>query len=475
MARVRPLKEQTTAVPPLPPLEDQPSAATDQAMTDLPNSKPTFFDLLASMPAEEWEHCVVYLYRLSPRIDTQSESAYIEKRTSAFDAEDVLQAHGSGRYMAILKDTSLRKKLHDHKFSVYHPNLAPKVDPAHVLRTAENEAYWQSWGKKSAEALVVPAAGVTQGNGGNGAGPGEAAVAAIKEMAEVARRAQDAPVRPIADPRLMELWESTAKDRDELAQRLADRQAGTNIDPMNLLDQVFTTAERLRAPSSQESPMQIVREVLSTVKAMQEAAPQGKAVSPMESFKEFVATAQMIRESFAPPQPAESEPASTGDTRPPTWVQALGAIAPAFAPLIQAAAARMLSPSPLPPVPSNAPSLPGAAAPPPNSKQEASPSNPAPPSFIEQIAPLVLNAISVGADGTRFADSLCVMYGPMAYQTICALGQDGILAAMKGYPPLWQQLAGIEPQVKQFIEEFLAYGEEQAEDGQATEQATATA
>jgi len=464
------MREEATAVSPLAEdVAEQTPAAETAAAVEVPNGRPGFFDLLAAMTSEEWERCIVYLYRLAPRIDSQSESAYIEKRNSPFDVDDVLQAHGSGRYMAILKDTSVRKKVADHKFSVYHQNLPPKVDPAHVLRVPENESYWNSWGKQTAEPTNGTHAAAAPVNGG--AMQSEAAVAAIREMAEVAKRAQDAPERPVADPRLMELWESTAKDRDELAQKLADRQT-SNIDPMKVLDQVLSTAERLRGPSSQESPMILVREVLSTVKAMQEAGPQGKAVNPMESFKEFVATAQLMKEAFGnPPSPAENEPLQDAT---PTWVQALGAIAPALTPLIQAVAARLLSPAPLPDAP------PSPHTPPVNPKPEIAPAankeTAAPPTFIEQIAPLLLNALSIGADGGRFADSICVMYGSIAYQAISALGKEGILNAMKAYGPLWQQIASIEPQVATFIEEFLAYGDEQAEDEQTGEHTvTATA
>ncbi|MBS1830563.1 MAG: hypothetical protein JST93_35000 [Acidobacteria bacterium] len=453
-------------------MPDDPSQlAEPTAVPEPAASKPGFFDVLAGMTSEEWERHVVYLYRLSPRIDTQSESAYIEKRTSAFDAEDVLQSHGSGRYMAILKDTSLRKKVTDYKFSVYHPNLPPKVDPAHVLRTPENDSFWQSWGRKAdSPAAATPGAG--QGNGMTTASPDEAAVAAIKEMAEVAKRAQDAPVRPIADPRLMELWENTAKDRDELAQRLADRQSGSTVDPMKLLDHVFTTAERLRGPAQQENPMQLVREVLSTVKAMQDAGPQGNAASPMASFKEFVETAQLMRETFGPQSPttAENQQETAEKATQPTWIQALGAIAPAFAPLVQAFAAKLLSPPPLAPQ-----ALPQPQPPDTRPEPTTTAASPSPPSFIEQIAPLVLNALSIGADGARFADSVCVMYGPMAYQTICALGHDGILTAMKGYAPLWQRLASVEPQVAQFIAEFLSYGEQGDEQEQPAAAAAAPA
>jgi hypothetical protein len=91
--------------------------------------------------------------------------------------------------------------------------------------------------------------------------------------------------------------------------------------------------------------------------------------------------------------------------------------------------------------------------------------------FLSAMAPAIVSHLNdqgetdpetgqlVRKNGYDFADWVISGYQRISYDQIKAVGPDMLLGAIKSYPPLWQQIGGIEARVQQFIGEFMTYDE----------------
>ena len=83
-----------------------------------------------------------------------------------------------------------------------------------------------------------------------------------------------------------------------------------------------------------------------------------------------------------------------------------------------------------------------------------------PEALVQQIGVQVVDALARGVTGDQFADSLVTFYGEAVYERIASFGQAGIMSALQSLPQLWAQLAPVQPQLEQFVSDFLGYGQE---------------
>ena len=78
--------------------------------------------------------------------------------------------------------------------------------------------------------------------------------------------------------------------------------------------------------------------------------------------------------------------------------------------------------------------------------------------LLLDLKPFLMKAIVQGQTGDEFASGLVTFHGEQRYQQLASFGMDGLIGALKAQPDLWGILSQIEPQVRQFIQEFLDYG-----------------
>lgn len=87
-------------------------------------------------------------------------------------------------------------------------------------------------------------------------------------------------------------------------------------------------------------------------------------------------------------------------------------------------------------------------------------------SILSELKPFLMKAIVQGQTGDEFASGLVTFHGEEKYHQLAGHGMDGLLGALKAQSDLWGVLSQFEPQVRQFIQEFLDYGKPEGSEGE---------
>ena len=84
------------------------------------------------------------------------------------------------------------------------------------------------------------------------------------------------------------------------------------------------------------------------------------------------------------------------------------------------------------------------------------------PQALVMVAQGAVQAFQIGVSGDSFADAVVRKHGEAAYEAIAALGREAILGAISFYPQVAQRIGDRMPEVEQFVDDFLEYGQEPA-------------
>jgi hypothetical protein len=422
---------------------------------------------------------VTTIYRLEPVINKSHGQHYIARKPGRFNQEDLLQEFGSGVYDLYVKDANKALSYRD-QLSIHHHAHPPKVDPEEIVAShPSNAVYLRTWGKKSA----------------NGDKPDKDTAGDLNTvLTTVLEKAGS------FDPRLAELWQSTAQQRDELSKALAAQNA-----PPDLLALVKSIKDLLPSPSP--APSSDKSEILTLIAAMKDMQPRQQ--NPLELL-------QQARELFGPPaQPERNHIAELDQIL--SFAQKLAAIrgpvgersawdigldyvkelAPSLLQIVQNAMALRMQPrgaaqpapgTPPPPVPvafdpyanpqaaaahARAMNAQAASAPSPQAGAQTSgaPTNgpqptAAPPEglagaseilpLLTQFGGLIVNALNGGVPGHHFARNVAELVGVGTHAMIANHGEAALTANMMAVPDLG--MFG-EARLRKFAFEFVHYEE----------------
>jgi hypothetical protein len=426
------------------------SAADQPATNEQQKEESDFFQQLQQIPVEGWQTGFkVYVYRVLPVIDKKDNEHFLCKVTEPFDEDYLMRNFGSGKYYLRLNNQR-GETIASKTVALHNPAFPPKVSPDEVVRTdPRNETYFKVWAPKEQAAATAP--------------PSSSAAdsTAVQELSKLLNKALEQRERgSAADSAQSNLTSSlvqwaldqTGKEREnndptkmaallrELKSLLPSQQPP---DGLALIEKVLAITEKLNPASreAQQDPLDYVEKAVNLVEKLrpQPVASGASGDSQMGSWQEF----------FQPVLPS--------------LISALAPIVPAMAQMLLAKNARQQQGPPVSPVVSPVPAPAGA---PPAGGEPAPQHQPAAPAsgqdFAEMaanMAPLVLNALAQpGRTGADLADSVVMLFGPLRYQQIAALGKETLLAFLQSHP-LWQQLGPVQARVPEFIEEFIAYQE----------------
>ena len=473
--------------------ESATAAGNGNAKAPAPKSKgpkakedePPFWEFLYSQ-GDRWttDGLKLYLWRVWPKIDSGEQHHYISTLREPADEEFVQQNFGSGRYLIMLKDAR-RKLIRQHAFSIHNQQFPPRLDEAEVLRVPENDLYFKVWAKKT--------------NGSTGKSdkepPAQSDMNAV--LTTVLTKSNS------FDPKLADLWERTAKERDELSKELAERHAPPDLLAVaQKIKELFPVQPPPPSPSADKSDLLAL---ITAIKGMQQ---------------DPLALMQQAKELFAPP-PAEvrGEPERDEIDRLDKvlgFAQKLAAIRVPNAgnrsnwdiglefarelgtPLMQMVNNFMVLRSqakgaPQPGVPSAAAAAAPAsfdpyanpdalrqharnvnaqgATPPPAASGDhgaaasaatasaAPQGTPAPNEIVALLANyggLILNALNTGVDGAEFADNISRLFGGATYALVANHGEDLLTQSMLSMPEL--AMFG-ESRLRKFAYEFVHFEE----------------
>lgn len=79
---------------------------------------------------------------------------------------------------------------------------------------------------------------------------------------------------------------------------------------------------------------------------------------------------------------------------------------------------------------------------------------------VAQLGQQMFDQIERGQPGDRLADAIETFYGFTAYARIVAEGKEGILARLNSIPEFASTIAMMSDEVNQYLEEFIAYGQQ---------------
>jgi len=260
---------------PDPKSADAESSASKPSEPKPSKAKPTKLPLWDFLEADErdTDGTTTVLYRLEPVINRKHGEHFISKKNGKLTREAILEEFGSGVYHLFVKDVN-NKLLYKEQAPFHHHAFPPRMDPAEVVAgDPRNEVYFRTWGKKA-----------TDGDKSD-KGP-----SASSDMNTVLNTVLDKTGS--FDPKLADLWEKTARERDDLSKLLAQKNAPPDFVAQakafkELFPQAFQPAV-VTAPAPQSDKS----EALAIIAAMKGMQPDQMAM---------LAQAKQL---FVPAQPA---------------------------------------------------------------------------------------------------------------------------------------------------------------------------
>jgi hypothetical protein len=286
------------------PPQPKTNGATPQGKTNgRPPAEPAetsvpFFEQLASISAVDWDNQKfrVYIYRIAPRIESQSENHYVGRLSAPLDEADLLARYGSGKYFLRLNDVQQRKTIASYTCAVYDPDVPPRIDRATLLDVPENAPY-RAWiqrattrqvGSDAGQQPCVPSEQTTE----------HAAARAVDKMAETVDKmaeitkttlaksdqrnsANDEPVSAT----VANLFVKMTERADSLSEKLSQQTtAAHDVDPLDALDRAVSLVKRLAPeppPSpTPKSPLEQAREMLVLFSELKETFGGANTIAP---------------------------------------------------------------------------------------------------------------------------------------------------------------------------------------------------
>jgi hypothetical protein len=440
--------------------------ADQPATNEQQKEESDFFQQLQQISVEGWQAGYkVYVYRVWPVIDKKDNEHFLCKVTEPFDEDYLMRNFGSGKYYLRLNNQR-GETVASKTVALHNPAFPPAISPDEVVRTdPRNETYFKVWAPKEPAAATAP--------------PSSSAAdsTAVQELSKLLNKALEQRERgSAADSAQSNLTGSLVQWA--LDQTGRERE---NNDPTKMAALLRELKSLL---PSQQPPdgLALIEKVLAITEKLNPASREAQQ-DPLDYVEKAVNLVEKLR-----PQPVVS--GASGDSQMGSWQEFFQPVLPsligALAPLVPAVAQMMLAkngrPQQGPQVsPVVAPVPAPAGAPPADGQPQQQHTAQAPgQDFAEMAAnmsPLIFNAMAQpGRTGADLADSVVMLFGPLRYQQIAALGKETLLAFLQSHP-LWQQLGPVQARVPEFIEEFIAYQEpeddEPANEDEAEEMETA--
>jgi hypothetical protein len=386
-----------------------------------------------------------YVYRLLPTIDRKLagvKDTNIEIIVPGeVDEERLLQAHGSGKYHLKFTDANRPKGLTEVAkctVEIYDPKVPPILNPVELVVTAAgNDRYVAKYlqeGWTVEDGKLMPPAKQPDGN-----------VVLAETVRDLAGRASAAPVESPALVRVIEMLDRRANGSGEEITR------------------ALALAERLQ-PRVDPAQVELMKVLVAMVSGGGHARP-----TPISEIRDTLALAREL----APPPP----PASSGGGFP--WAelfQALPALAQFLPVFLQQFAASRQPPANVIPITAApvAPASATAAAPPAVESPVQGETDMLGLGFgladLKIVAEDAIDAFGRNISGGDFAHAVCCRRrGEQLYDTICQLGKEQLLEFLAMAPPeLAGQVAARREEVAAWLDDFIAYGDDESADSEKT-------
>lgn len=382
----------------------------------------TFQKFQAAYPNKEG--ISLYLYRLWPLIDrklTGQPVKNIDVFPGPVSEEDLLRKHGSGKYLLTFNDMNKPKamcKVAETKININDHDFPPVLDQHEIIvGHRDNDSY----------------------------------IAGLKARGEW-KRDNDMPVQNSDGTATAELA--------RLAGKLIDKEKPpAQPDPFDQALRMLTIVKELTpkpAPIQQADPYDVALKLVGLVQGGQRAEPKE---DPLEVYARVTETVERIANRF-------DRGGGQGG-----WSQVLMRVVEHLPAVVQGFVAMrvMADQGGAPPqagVPAPVMTVPAVESPMPSTTMDL-------PAIFNVIRPYLFRAMTTGQSGDDFAAGLVTFVGQDKYEALSAHGEEGLMHFLKSRPDVWPMLAPYEDQVREFIGDFLRYGQPDASaaapDGEAVQ------
>lgn len=400
--------------------------------TTAPESSPSFdfnrpFQKLRWETFQKFQHeypnqeaVSLYLYRLWPVIDRKLAGVNV-KNIDVFKGpvseEDLLRTHGSGKYLLTFNDTNRPKnqcKVAETKIDLNDNDFPPVLDQRElVVGIRENESY----------------------------------IAGLRARG-LWEREKEAPVQHSDNPATAEL----ARLVSNMTGKLLDKEQAAAA-PADPFDQALRMLTIMKEFSPKPTPIQQVDPydvALKLVALVQPKAAEAKE-DPLEMYARVSETVERIATRF--------DRGSGGSG----WSQVLLKLLDTLPAVVQGVLAVKGAPGPM--MPTSPLPVPVSVQPMETPMPQSEPIDM--PALFQAIRPYLFRAMTTGQSGDEFASGLVTFVGQDKYEVLAAQGEEGLLGFLRQQQDIWPMLQPFEERVREFIGEFLSYGQAPPDDGGA--------
>jgi hypothetical protein len=435
-------------------------------------SSEQLFSFLASIPRKHkaWDLMLTYVYRLKPVINRKQVNPDNQKNIGSFSEliteESLTELFGWGKYRI---DVCWLGKKDDTRvmWTVWSPDCTmaenpPKLDLAELdLSNSDNRSYIEFL---KSQGLIDNGGNIVESSNGKGATGIDPSLLGFIErqqqlLMQAVRTGQPKPndVEGQAMSKAIEIVAQGSARANDLMMQQSKQQ-----DPANTIELVKTVLAMAK-PSGDGGNNDLIKLLMQQNTTLMQAMltrPQREERDPLDQMLKMQEVMNTMREN--------NDGGSRGGG---SWKDKLMDVAPVvfqtIGGIIQAAMAQKANggmeapPVHVTPTVVGSPTAIQAGGGSDSPTMDAQAQQRA--AMAQQLAaygPMLVRAVNRGEDGSKFAESIETMFGVESgvYPSIRAMGKEGIISALAMEPNTWQALQPMLPQLEQFVDEFLAYG-----------------
>lgn len=441
-----------------------------------------FFDWVAQLNKDDWDHLSIYQYRQWPIIDRQRNNPlaakYIDVWGKSFTKDDIIKSHGSGKYQFLVNDANKAVKGKGGHIGTAYTEIEDMDNPP-ILRLDEVDPNHPS-NRRFVDKLVAEGKLSVEGKlmTPNQGGDNAALIALLTRMIE---KQSQQPLQPQKDTTADNIGQMYVKASDSMMSMLKDQIKSD--DPDKLIKMLSALKEMMPKPETENNSLALIMKMqgdMAKVQSESQAARESMMLKMMEMMNaktdqgdaedKILARIATYKELFGGNEGGNPGKRSTLEVvlehAAPAALKVMDIIGNVLS--MQNFKAGLVKNGQVPVVVNNPQQLPEATPQQPQPKQgENVVEMPKAPEdeLIQLIrgpaGPLIIGALERQENGGVFAESLEGMFGTIVYEKIAALGKEKLLAGMQAVPEFWNVVGSVPKTIEKFVDDFIDYGKDE--------------
>ena len=426
-----------------------------------PDKKGTFEDLQAwfeDFTPKQWEHAIIYLYRSWPAILREPKYIDIISGPDQLTEDYIVKTHGGGKYLLVVVDSDYAKggKRFEARLDISVVTADPFINYKELdIGNRVNKTYVEQ----------LKAKGILDDDGEVMEKPRDKDMQGVTELIQAQQRTIETLLREVRNPK-GEVENSSAlkQSMDMLGAAyntaLQTTVKGNNKDDLDKLTQLMAIMKQNNPEPKNNNDVLVATLMKSNSDMMamllQMSMKKSEPTGELEKYKSMFEFFQGISGT------GRGHKASTLETVLEHAPSILNPIASIIG-NISSARTGVPNPVPMSGIQVNHENI--------QHEQLAEPAQNTEDLDMAQVKMIVtqaggpiLNALRDGKPGDVFAEDIINLYGINLFYSIQNIGKDRLLQAMRQVPQFWNEVSLIQPQLNEFIDQFMSWKPNEEED-----------